>query len=601
MQPIEEGQLEYLEYPEYADIMELFVETLTGTVFELRVSPFETVISVKAKIQRLEGIPISQQHLIWRAVELEDDYCLHDYGIPPSSSLKLVLAMRGGPINTRRVPVEDPAIREMTEYMEANRDEIWEKLPGNRQVTLLVFREGDQLNFFRVVDRGDGTLTPLSESLSGASMYNMADEEEEEQAPSNEQNQENEATMNKMKLLREKMESLSITKKKQKVPKPPSSGKPKTTTRRRLLSAKKTTAAPSLNKNNPLPPLGDFKHSSSSRAEIRDLSSSMPQLPQKVSDDENSRLSHKDLYDGASASTKQQHRKRTSEKSRKSPVEIPARRTPLESLSSARLHRSYTNISTGIPMVHTPGPPSVREDIGRSTSSASGLVSSGSADVRIARERSSLKTADQRVAAREKSSHKTHEARIVTELVNQASREGKISDLMYSPPRDTHTGKGSGRSRVTPGAGTLSFGQTLHTSSSSAFISASTSGERIKTPDGRKTLISAHSIRGRLPRSSSREGRLVSSPSHRLPPVLKSSNLTGNGSSGKKKSSSKRCFLCNKKTGLATSYMCRCSRNYCATHRYAETHNCGYDYKTEGRKLLEQSNPIVNAPKLPKI
>ena len=55
MQPIEEGQLEYFEYPEYADIMELFVETLTGTVFELRVSPFETVISVKAKIQRLEG------------------------------------------------------------------------------------------------------------------------------------------------------------------------------------------------------------------------------------------------------------------------------------------------------------------------------------------------------------------------------------------------------------------------------------------------------------------------------------------------------------------------------------------------------------------
>lgn len=61
--------------------------------------------------------------------------------------------------------MEDPALREMAEYVEANRDEIWEKLPGNRQVTLLVFREGDQLNFFRVVDRGDGTLTPLSESL----------------------------------------------------------------------------------------------------------------------------------------------------------------------------------------------------------------------------------------------------------------------------------------------------------------------------------------------------------------------------------------------------------------------------------------------------
>uniref|UniRef100_A0A8C6ZKL1 Zinc finger AN1-type containing 4 n=1 Tax=Nothoprocta perdicaria TaxID=30464 RepID=A0A8C6ZKL1_NOTPE len=96
--------------------MELFIETLTGTCFELRVSPFETVISVKAKIQRLE------------------------------------------------VPVEDP-IREMAEYMDPSRDEIWEKGPSNKQVTFLVYREGDQLNFFRVVDRGDGTLTPLSESL----------------------------------------------------------------------------------------------------------------------------------------------------------------------------------------------------------------------------------------------------------------------------------------------------------------------------------------------------------------------------------------------------------------------------------------------------
>ena len=61
--------------------------------------------------------------------------------------------------------MDDPALREMAEYMESNRDEILDKLPGNRQVTLLVYREGDQLNFFRVVDRGDGTLTPLSESL----------------------------------------------------------------------------------------------------------------------------------------------------------------------------------------------------------------------------------------------------------------------------------------------------------------------------------------------------------------------------------------------------------------------------------------------------
>lgn len=69
----------------------------------------------------------------------------------------------------------------------------------------------------------------------------------------------------------------------------------------------------------------------------------------------------------------------------------------------------------------------------------------------------------------------------------------------------------------------------------------------------------------------------------------------------KAKKKQKRCFLCGKKTGLATSYQCRCGNNFCATHRYAESHDCSFDYKTEGRKLLEQSNPLVSAPKLPKI
>lgn len=61
--------------------------------------------------------------------------------------------------------VEDP-VKDMAELMEGGREEGWEKsMPSNKQVTFLVYREGDQLNFFRVVDRGDGTLTPVSESL----------------------------------------------------------------------------------------------------------------------------------------------------------------------------------------------------------------------------------------------------------------------------------------------------------------------------------------------------------------------------------------------------------------------------------------------------
>lgn len=59
----------------------------------------------------------------------------------------------------------DDSVKETSDCLDLRRDEVWEKSLPNKQVTFLVYREGDQLNFFRVVDRGDGTLTPVSESL----------------------------------------------------------------------------------------------------------------------------------------------------------------------------------------------------------------------------------------------------------------------------------------------------------------------------------------------------------------------------------------------------------------------------------------------------
>ncbi|KAJ8361516.1 hypothetical protein SKAU_G00180410 [Synaphobranchus kaupii] len=212
------------------DTMELLIETLTGTCFELRVSPFETVLSVKAKIQRLEGIPVAQQHLIWNNVELEDECSLHDYSIADGCTLKLVLAMRGGPINTRRVVVDD-SVKEMAEYMDAERDEPWEKAPPSKQVTYLVYREGDQLNFFRVVDRGDGSLTPVSESVRGSSVCNLyAEEEDGGDSALGQQALENSITMSKMKLLKAKMENMNLNKKPKKTaklkPRPPGGPRP---------------------------------------------------------------------------------------------------------------------------------------------------------------------------------------------------------------------------------------------------------------------------------------------------------------------------------------------------------------------------------------
>lgn len=70
------------------------------------------------------------------------------------------------------VTMEDP-VKEVADLMESTKEEGWEKSLSNKQVTFVVYREGDQLNFFRVVDRGDGTLTPLSESLRLGYCHNV--------------------------------------------------------------------------------------------------------------------------------------------------------------------------------------------------------------------------------------------------------------------------------------------------------------------------------------------------------------------------------------------------------------------------------------------
>jgi hypothetical protein len=58
-----------------------------------------------------------------------------------------------------------------------------------------------------------------------------------------------------------------------------------------------------------------------------------------------------------------------------------------------------------------------------------------------------------------------------------------------------------------------------------------------------------------------------------------------------------RCWQCEKKIGL-TGVRCRCGYHFCAAHRYAESHDCDYDYKTNERRKLTKANPVVQANKL---
>lgn len=61
------------------------------------------------------------------------------------------------------------------------------------------------------------------------------------------------------------------------------------------------------------------------------------------------------------------------------------------------------------------------------------------------------------------------------------------------------------------------------------------------------------------------------------------------------------CSVCNKKTGLATSFKCKCGLNNCSIHRYSNAHICTYDWVAEKKEQLTKSNPVVVADKISKI
>ncbi|XP_022355450.1 AN1-type zinc finger protein 4 isoform X2 [Enhydra lutris kenyoni] len=616
--------------------------------------------------------------------------------------------MRGGPINTRRVPMEDP-LREMAEYMDSSRDEVWEKASCNKQVTFLVYREGDQLNFFRVVDRGDGTLTPLSESLSGGSVYNLyTDEDEEiEPSPSGQQIIENSITMNKMKLLKAKMENMNLSKKPKKAvkvkPRPPIAPRPSSSStaaaRHRLLrvlphigqsclpspgnACLPETSNNAVSSLATLPPAdrplssitSDFlkeddnwesktlSHSNSSiklspqiphtelenDKELADsvlhLGSSLPRRTKHFSGN----LSSNNEDDTVLFSTSEEGvteesllpevgsfatftEGNTDEQS--SGLEVTQKVNPEflltnddKGLKAAEQHlkhvarmlsgesvettvlnhrelsphknRLLSPLRCSTPMsLHNSLVKSQRQskcfESGNLQSSASQNVLR-SLDVRNVTDSSFSRTTRFRAVKVDSPGKRSDviskvEARDITEVANKASKEpvgcvnniGFLASLARSASRDSLLStRGAGRLRTSG-------------------IGLSTSLQHFQEENLRKNspqveptdfFLSARGIG--MNGSNTAAGKRVGECTHHLPPV--------NAPIQTKKKAMKHCFLCGKKTGLATSYECRCGNNFCASHRYAETHGCTYDYKSAGRRYLQEANPVVNAPKLPKI
>nr|XP_045605312.1 AN1-type zinc finger protein 4-like isoform X1 [Procambarus clarkii] len=167
---------EYADDDEEEDAIEVTVETLMGDSYRVRVSQWDTALGLKGLLYRTQGIPTSHQHLILGERELLDDSCLIEQGVMDGSTLRLVLSMRGGPINARRLPTQEDLLwREVTEYIDVNRDDLWDGV-GGRTVTLLVLRDGENVNLYRVVENQDGSFSPLNESWGSMGSSGRAEE-----------------------------------------------------------------------------------------------------------------------------------------------------------------------------------------------------------------------------------------------------------------------------------------------------------------------------------------------------------------------------------------------------------------------------------------
>jgi len=182
----------------------LTIETLTGTAFEISVSPDDYISSLKSRIQRVEGIPVNQQHLLLGEQILADNTTIANNNLRDGATLRLVLSLQGGPIGTSRrmLPLDNETIRQLVNL---NKKEILEDAPPGSKLAVLIFREGEVINLLRVIENSDGSITNLKDSPKKTSTVGLPEKKKSKQSV------DNNVTYRKMMQLKHKLETLSIS------------------------------------------------------------------------------------------------------------------------------------------------------------------------------------------------------------------------------------------------------------------------------------------------------------------------------------------------------------------------------------------------------
>lgn len=74
--------------------MQINIKTVTGKIITLEVDQFETILSIKERIQQKEGVPPDQQRLVYAGKHLEDERYVCDYNLKKDPTVHLVLRLK---------------------------------------------------------------------------------------------------------------------------------------------------------------------------------------------------------------------------------------------------------------------------------------------------------------------------------------------------------------------------------------------------------------------------------------------------------------------------------------------------------------------------